>query len=199
MRRSSANGIAAIAAGVATIAAIFFFRMRGIPVLAGAGVVYLGTLVMLWPKPGVPQIVLPKGIRKADFKGVETALEEAGKLLGGHARLGSHRERALFERMSALTDRILSHLRANPSHLGVIQRFTRHGLARLIQMVTDYAELKQRALPEHRDRLDGILVQMETFLPALERIDRACVENDLDALEISVEVMSEQMDNSRFS
>ncbi|MEL7154040.1 MAG: hypothetical protein AAFN51_09690, partial [Pseudomonadota bacterium] len=92
-----------------------------------------------------------------------------------------------------------THLRANPSHLSVIHRFTRQGLARVIQMVTDYVELKQRALPEHRERLDQILAQMETFLPALESIDKACLENDLDALEVSVEVMSEQIDKSRFS
>ena len=190
---------ATLVAGAAALLAMGLLRLRGIPVVAGAAVIYLGTLALLWPKPFKPKLVLPKGVKKRTFQGAEKGLEDSVSLLRGHARLGTSREKALFNRLADGVERILAHLRANPSHLSVIHRFTRHGLARVIQMVTDYAELKQRALPEHRERLDQILAQMETFLPALERIDRACLENDLDALEISVEVMSEQIDKSSFS
>ena len=104
----------------------------------------------------------------------------------------------LFRRIADLVERIREHLHGNPVHLRIIERFARHGLVRLIQMVTDYADLKRRALPEHQLRLHKVLSQMEAFIPALERIDRACVENALDALEISVEVMAEQAGRARF-
>lgn len=199
MSGSAANRIAALIAGAAALLAIGFLRIRGIPVLVGAGAVYLGTLALLWPKPRTTRVILPKGIRKRDFIGVEKALSEGADLLRQYARLGDVREARLFNRLADGTTRILDHLRANPSHLPVIHRFTRHGLARLIQMITDYAELKRRALPEHQDRLAQILKGLEAFLPALDRIDKACLENDLDALEISVEVMAEQIDRSRSS
>ena len=38
MRKPTASGIAFAAAGAATVAALFFLRLRGIPVLVGQGV-----------------------------------------------------------------------------------------------------------------------------------------------------------------
>ena len=177
-----ANRVAAVAAGVALAVAIGFLRLRGMPVLIGAGVVYMGTLAMLWPQQKQRKTVLPKGVRKSDFTRVDTALNTSIDLLRDHARIGSHREALLFRRIADLVARIRDHLHGNPTHLGIIQRFTKHGLARLIQMVTDYADLKRRALPEHQMRLHKVLSQMEGFIPALERIDKACIENDLDQL-----------------
>ncbi|MEM7212526.1 MAG: 5-bromo-4-chloroindolyl phosphate hydrolysis family protein [Pseudomonadota bacterium] len=196
-----ANRVAAIATGVAVALAIGFLRLRGIPILIGAGVVYLGTLAMLWPlrqRRQPRRVVLPKEIRKRDFERVDKALGDAGALLRDHARLGSPREARMFHDAADLVMRIRDHLHGNPAHLPAIKRFIRHGLARLIQMVTDYTDLKQRALPEHATRLSAVLEQMEEILPALRRIDRACIENDLSALEISVDVMAEQAGRSRF-
>lgn len=193
-----ANRTAAIAAGVAVAFAITFLRLRGLPILIGAGAVYLGTLAMLWPQRKPDKIVLPKGIRKRDFERVDNALMNSADLLRGHARLGTIREAHLFGEAADLVMRIRSHLRANPTHLRVIERFTKHALARLIQMVTDYADLKKRALPEHRERLKSVLETMEQILPALRRIDRACIENDLVELEVSVEIMAEQSGRARF-
>ena len=194
-----ANRVAVVAAGVAFAVAVGFLRLRGLPVVFGAGVVYLGTLAMLWPKRKKHETVLPKGVRRADFTRVETALTTSIELLRQHAQSGSHREALLFRKIADLVTRIRDHLHGNPTHLRIIQRFAKHGLARLIQMVTDYTDLKRRALPEHQMRLHKVLSQMEAFIPALERIDKACIENDLDQLEISVEVMTEQIDRSRFT
>ena len=194
-----ANRVAAVAAGIALAVAIGFLRLRGLPVLIGAGVVYLGTLAMLWPKRRQQKTVLPSGIRKADFQSVESMLATSILALRDHATNGTHREALLFRKIADLVTRIRDHLHGNPAHLSIIQRFAKHGLARLIQMVTDYTDLKRRALPEHQMRLKSILTQMEAFIPALERIDKACIENDLDQLEISVEVMAEQIDRSRFT
>ena len=37
----------------------------------------------------------------------------------------------------------------------------------------------------------------EGFVPVLEKIDKACLDNDLTALEINVEVLNEQLDRTR--
>lgn len=81
-----ANRTAAIAAGVTIAFAIAFLRLRGLPILIGAGAVYLGTLAMLWPQRKREKIVLPKGIRKRDFDRVDNALQSSVDLLRGHAR-----------------------------------------------------------------------------------------------------------------
>ena len=199
MSISRANKAAAVAAGIAFVVVTGFLRLRGLPMLIAPGIVYLGTLAMLWPRRRPRKTVLPKGIRKGDFLRVDEGLQSSIELLRDHARIGTFREAALFREIADLVERIRRHLHGNPAHLPVIQRFTRHGLAWLIQMVTDYADLKQRALPEHRERLEGVLTQLEGLIPALQKIDRACIENDLNALEISVEVLSELADRSRFN
>ena len=199
MSISRANKAAAVAAGIVFVIGVGMLRLRGLPMLIAPGMVYLGTLAMLWPRPKRRKTVLPKGIRKDDFLRADEGLQSSIELLRDHARIGTFREAALFREIAELVERIRRHLHGNPAHLPVIQRFARHGLARLIQMVTDYADLKQRALPEHRGRLDAVLEHMERLIPALQKIDRACVENDLSALEISVEVLSEQADRSRFN
>ncbi|MEM9063394.1 MAG: 5-bromo-4-chloroindolyl phosphate hydrolysis family protein [Pseudomonadota bacterium] len=190
---STANRIAMVAAGVAVALSFGFLRLRGVPILLGAGVVYVGTLAMFWPrrKRSKP-VVLPEGVDKTAFAQAEQALAQAAELLNSHARLSHGSEAALFTRMATLVGRIHTHLRGNPLHLAVIQRFIRHGLAHLIQMVTDFADLKRRALPEHEPRLTQIFEQIEALVPMLEAIDRACIERDLAALEVSVEVMAER-------
>ena len=109
---TAANRIAAMLAGAAALLAIGFLRMRGIPVLVAAGVVYLGTLALLWPKPVAPRIVLPKGIRKSDFVGVEQALTEGADLLRQHARIGiCHGEDLAEDSGRHHRERIDDHLR----------------------------------------------------------------------------------------
>lgn len=199
MSISRANKAAALAAGIAFVIGLGVLRLRGLPMLMAPGMVYLGTLAMLWPRRKRQRTVLPKGISKPDFLRVDEGLKSSIDLLQEHARIGTYREAALFREIAELVERIRKHLHGNPAHLPVIRRFARHGLAWMIQMVTDYADLKQRALPEHRPRLDAVLANMENLIPSLQKIDRACLENDLDALEISVEVLSEKADRSGFT
>lgn len=199
MTISRANKAAAVAAGIAFVIGMGVLRLRGVPMLVAPGMVYLGTLAMLWPRRKRQKTVLPKGVRKDDFLCVDEGLRSSIELLRDHARIGTFREASLFREVAELVERIRKHLHGNPAHLPVIRRFARHGLAWMIQMVTDYADLKQRALPEHRPRLDAVLANMENLIPSLQKIDRACLENDLDALEISVEVLTELADRSRFN
>lgn len=201
MSVARANRIAAITAGITLALAIGFLRLRGLPILIGAGAVYLGTLAALWPgreQSKRRNVVLPKGVRKQDFQRVDKALRDSVELLRGHGSLRSSHEPTLFQEAADLIQRIRDHLHGNPTHLRVIERFSRHALAHLLRMVTDYADLKRRSLPEHHSRLAVILEMMEAILPALRRIDRACIENDLAELEVSVEVMAEQVGRSRF-
>ena len=48
-----------------------------------------------------------------------------------------------------------------------------------------------------KGELDRVNDERSAFFAALEKVDRACLENDLDALQISVEVLNEQLDRKR--
>jgi hypothetical protein len=72
----------------------------------------------------------------------------------------------------------------------------------MVAAVAGYVDLARRAgpgrdpdarRPDSEDRLAEVSRRLRGFVPALEKIDRACVEDDLLALEISVEVLDEQL------
>jgi hypothetical protein len=63
--------------------------------------------------------------------------------------------------------------------------------------VAGYVRLAAQAGPDQKDRLAAISTQLEEFVPVLEKIDRACLDNDITALEINVEVLNEQLDRRR--
>ena len=81
----------------------------------------------------------------------------------------------------------------NPDHVRLTAKFRRHVVGRMVGSVKSYVELARRAGRDQKARLAAISTQLEEFVPVLEKIDRACLENDLTALEINVEVLNEQL------
>lgn len=121
-------------------------------------------------------------------------LEDAGRRLASLSGTAPAEDQPLFEHMALLMQRLARHHRLNPDHAPRTQRFRRHVVGRMVEAVAAYVELTRRATPEQRERLADISTRIEAFVPVLERIDQACVENDLTALEVNVEVLNEQLD-----
>src|SRR5690606_29741908 len=103
----------------------------------------------------------------------------------------------LIRRMADQVEAIRTHHEANPAHVPRTRIFVRHTLGRMVAAVAGYVDLAGRVRPEGDGRLAEIRRRLEGFVPVLERIDRACVENDLMELEISVEVLDEQLGRDR--
>ncbi|HET7410827.1 MAG TPA: hypothetical protein VFJ13_11570, partial [Paracoccaceae bacterium] len=158
-------------------------------------------LALLWALRGEPQpprrAALPDGISRADHDAAIEALAAAGRELRTLAVEAPAEDMALIRRMADLVEAIRGHHEANPAHVPRTRIFVRHTLGRMVAAVAGYVDLARRAGPDGDDRLAEILRRLEGFVPVLERIDRACIENDLMALEISVEVLDEQLGRDR--
>lgn len=124
-------------------------------------------------------------------------LDAAAARLREFARRASPADRVLFEHLAGLLGRIAGHHRANPGHAQRTRIFRRHVVGRMVRSVADYMDLCRRAGPDQSERLAEISRQLEEYVPALERIDRACIDNDLTELEISIDVLNEQMKRRR--
>ncbi|MEM7423481.1 MAG: 5-bromo-4-chloroindolyl phosphate hydrolysis family protein [Pseudomonadota bacterium] len=188
-----ANRLALLAALGVLIFAFGYLRLRGLTPVFGAAIVYLSMLWTLWPRNTPVIAVLPDGMTREDLDRIDARLRAAGNRLADYAADVGAYDAVNFREMAKLINAIRQHVRRNPMHLVHTRQFFRHTLDSMIGLVADYTELIRRDLPEHRDRLTRLSAQFDAFIPALERVERACVENDLTALEVSIDVLNQQM------
>lgn len=188
-----AHRIAVLVAVIVLAIGFGFLRLRGMVPVAGAAGAWLFTLLLLWPSPA-PRARLPKGISRAEYGALRrtlgegiAAIEAVGHGLPRHAR----------KPIAGLADglrRIDRHLRRNPAHIGPTRVLIRHRLAEIVAAVEGYATLTRHDLPEHRARLAAVRAHLAALRDGLTQIERACLENDLTALEIGVEVLRDQIE-----
>ena len=158
------------------------------------GFAYLALLAALWPRRRKTQRApLPDNVREEDYVLALQRLNGAANRLRAFTREAPATDEPLFLRLAELLDTIRAHHEANPAHVTLTRNFVRHTLGHMIGSISDYVELAERSGVEHRDRLAEISRGFEAYVPALERIDRACLDNDLTALEVSVEVLNTQI------
>ena len=159
------------------------------------------------------EAALPDGVRREDLRAVLDGLAEAGRELDALAAEAPAADADAIRRMAALVEAIRAHHEASPGHVPRTRSFVRHTLPRMVEAVGAYVDVARRAGPAagdparpdpgrpdrgrpdpaRADRLAEVSRRIRGFVPALEKIDRACVEDDLLALEISVEVLDEQL------
>lgn len=176
--------------GIAVFALVLVL-MRSVsylPLIAGITTFFIALLAMI-------PADRPRG-RAAEMSEQERAVEEldlaAGKL-EDMARQAPAPDRPLFLRLAELMTQIRDSHRLNPGHAGLTRKFRRHVVGRMVGSVASYVDLARRTGQDQKDRLAAISSQLEEFVPVLEKIDRACLDNDLMALEINVEVLNEQL------
>jgi hypothetical protein len=195
------RGRAQLKAGAGAIAVfvvlLLGLRLRSWLPFIAAAMTYLGLLWALRAPPRPRRVALPEGISRADYEAAIRELAAAERELGALAAVAPANDTALVRRMAGLVEAIREHHEANPDHVARTRVFVRHTLGRMVAAVAGYVDLAQRAGPDRDERLAEIRRRLDGFVPVLERIDRACVDNDLMALEISVEVLDEQLGRNR--
>lgn len=196
--RRTAQIIAIIGASAIFLASLVVLRRPGVIPFGVGGFAYVALLLAFWPKRASrAPAPLPKGVNAEDFQHAMTRLGEGARRLRGFIPEAPAADEPLLARLAELMERIRDHHRANPGHVRITRTFIRHTLARMIETITNYIDLGRRAGPDQADRLAEISRGLEGYVPALERIEQACLDNDLTALEISVEVLNEQIDRKR--
>lgn len=123
--------------------------------------------------------------------------DQAAKRLRRLSRKALPQDVPRFQRMADLFDALKKHHIANPAHTVLTRKFRKHVIGRMLATIEDYIALAKRAGPDQQDRLTQISDQLSEFVPVLERIDQACLDNDLTNLEINVEVLNEQLNRRR--
>lgn len=188
------KAVALIAALSVFVFMVFRLRMIGVTSVLIPAAVWLGFFLVFY-KPGRA----PARGRKTHAETDEAVqqLDRAADSMAAFALRAGAADRPLFEHMGQLLGRIRDHHTANPTHAERTRRFRKHVVGRMLESIGAYLDLMDRAGPDGQDRLADISHQLEGFVPALEKIDRACLDNDLTALEVNVEVLGDQIDRTR--
>ena len=152
--------------------------------------VFVGLLLALprAPRPSVDQAAEAEMLTVA-----LAALEEAATRLAAVADAAPSADRPVFTRLADLVARLREHHLRDPEDVRRTRTFLRRDLPRLVATAEAYVDLSARAPESERDRLRGLMEEIRTFAPALERIEKACVENDFLALEVETSVLGEQL------
>ena len=186
--------LAAVLAISVFVVLVVFLRLRNWMPFVAAGAVWAG-FMLATAKPPVrkgPGGAKDRAGRKEENQAIDL-LDQAAKRLRRLARKAPDHDVPLFQRMADLFDTLKEHHIANPAHVRLTRKFRKHVIGPMIGTVQDYVDLAGRTGPDQRERLSQISKQLEAFVPVLERIDQACLDNDLTKLEINVEVLNEQL------
>ena len=186
MRRRITN--AALIAICVSLVVLFLTRtISHLPLIAGVVTFFVSWVALIPSRKGRKQVA------DTDEDRAIAELDRAATELGALAQKAPLPDRPLFRRLAELMGQIRDRHRMNPDHVRLTAKFRRHVVGRMVGSVESYVELARRSGRDQKARLAAISTQLEEFVPVLEKIDRACLENDLTALEINVEVLNEQL------
>lgn len=171
-----------------------FLKMRNWMPFVAAFAVW-GFVMLATAKPRVrkgPGGAKDRKGRKEEDQAI-SLFDQVAKRLQRLARKAPKQDTQRFQRMADLFQTLKQHHIANPAHAVLTRKFRKHVIGRMLATIEDYVALAKRSGPDQQDRLSKISRQLAEFIPLLERIDQACLNNDLIELEVNVEVLSEQL------
>ncbi|MEL6475804.1 MAG: 5-bromo-4-chloroindolyl phosphate hydrolysis family protein [Pseudomonadota bacterium] len=186
--------LAGLAASATFLGTFFGLHLVWWLALAFGLAVFAAFLLIVPRKKGLEEIDIGDGINAAELKAGIEALTEAAARMRKLALSATGDDKAEFSRMAKLFEAIRSHHSDDPKDFKHTRRFIRHDLPRLVDTAERYMQLGRKASGTNRDRVAALGSQIRGFVPVLEKIDQACLENDFLALEVEVDVLSGQLD-----
>ncbi|SEB03963.1 5-bromo-4-chloroindolyl phosphate hydrolysis family protein [Rubrimonas cliftonensis] len=192
LSRTTAAALAGVAASAAFLGLYLGAGLAWWAALGLGAAVYAGAVLVIPHRRQAFGIARAEGVTEADLRAALAQLAEAQERMARLAERAQGDDASAFRRMADLLGRIRDHHKSDPDDLRLSRRFLRSYLPRMLDSSEAYVDLAARA-DAGAGRLAVVGGRVRGFVPALERIERACVENDMTALEVEVEVLGEQI------
>lgn len=184
-------------AGLAAAGAFLalFFGMGLVAWAAGIGalLVFVAALLIIERRKPAAERMLVDGVSEADLAAALQAFQASADRLRVLEAAAPSAERGVFESMATVLERIRAHHQQDPRDLKHTRRFLRHDLPRLVESAEGYVELAGRSGPGEAARLQTLGERIRGYGPALEKIERACLDNDFMRLDVETDVLSGQL------
>lgn len=159
--------------------------------------VYAAALLLIGRRRPLEEINLGTSVSAADIQSAAAALQDAQQRLERAAGKAPEADTPAILDMASHVGSIRRSVLEDPEDYRPARRFITFYLPNIVKTVESYVKLAGQARGEKAARLHDLSGQIRRFGEVVERIDAACIENDLRALEVEVDVLSGQLDRVR--
>ena len=187
---------AALVASVVFLALFFGMTLIWWLALGLAVAVYGAMLLVIGRKRPLEEIRLSARTSAADIQAAAAALENAGDRLVRAARTAPDTDRDPITEMADNVLNIRKSILEDPEDYRPARAFVNVHLPNIVQTVETYVKLSQNARGDAAARVAELGREIRGFAPVIDRINAACIENDLRALEVEVAALSQQLDRA---
>lgn len=188
--------VAGLLAAVAFLGLYFGLDMVVWLALALGVAVYAAVLLLIGRKRPLEEIHLGSSVSAADIRAAAAALQDAQERLDRAAKKAPLADVPSIAEMAVHVGSIRRSVLEDPEDYRPARRFITFYLPNIVKTVETYVKLAAQARGDRAARLHDLSGQIKRFGEVVERIDAACIENDLRALEVEVEVLSAQLDRA---
>lgn len=158
-----------------------------------AAVIYAALLLLIPRRRPLTEVMVSDQVTAEDIARATEALKDAALRLGEAAKRAPEADRAGLVDMSRHLSSIRELIRADPRNYRQTRQFISYFLPLIVTAVESYMGLAQLAQKENAARLAELGSLIKGFLPVVQKIDQACIENDFTELEAQVSALQFQL------
>lgn len=158
-----------------------------------AALTYFALLLVIRRKPPATEVMVGERVSQADLSQAAAALLAASQRLGQAAAQAPEADRGDLETMASHVLSIRTLIQADPNDYRMARQFIDYYLPRIVEAVESYVALAKLSHTTPDPRLAELGARIRGFGGVVEKIDRACIANDFDALESEVEALGFQL------
>lgn len=163
--------------------------------LAGFAV-YVATLLLIDRAPEDNEVYVYANLTQEDINAAVRQCVLAAKELRAASKANriDANTAVSLERMAQLVEDIGRNYQQDARDLKHSRNFTNHYLPKILELVKDYVALSDRTITEpSQERLKHVGSVIRGYLPNVQTIHDACLENDFEKLELETSVLGDVM------
>jgi hypothetical protein len=185
--------IAALIASGVFLALYFLAALVWWAALGLSAVVYFALLLIIPRRPQLSEVMVSDQASAQDIAEATAALTAAINRLDTAAKAVPKDTALDLPDLSRHLASIRELIRADPRDYRQTRQFISYFLPMIVATVESYAALAKLAQNDHTARLVELGNMIKGFIPVVQKIDQACIENDFVALEAQVSALQFQL------
>lgn len=185
--------LAALLASAAFLALFLMYDLVWWLALGLATLIYAALLMLIPRRRPLTEVMLSDQVSAQDIIRATDALTNAAFRLNEAAKEAPPADRAGLADMSRRLSSIRELIRSDPKDYRQTKQFISYFLPLIVTTVESYVGLARLAQGGNETRLAELGAVIKGFVPVVQKIDQACIENDFTELEAQVSALQFQL------
>lgn len=185
--------LAALLASATFLALFFAAGLVWWLALGLAALAYFALLLIIPRRRPLDEVMVSDQVSAQDIARATDALTNAAFRLNAAAQIAPATEKAGLLDMSQHLTSIRELIKADPKDYRQTRQFIGYFLPMIVTTVESYVGLAKLAQGDNAARLAELGGMIRGFVPVVQKIDQACIENDFVALESQVSALQFQL------